>query len=70
MSDYFFEMCAARGELAATKALLEVMVKAIESNSPIQIDACVNTAKDQIVAMGSILDRNVYPSITVDREAL
>ena len=53
MSDYFFEMCAARSELAASKALLEVMVKAIETESEIsreiQIGACINIAKEQIV---------------------
>ena len=75
MSDYFFEMCAARSELAASKALLEVMVKAIETESEIsreiQIGACINIAKEQIVAIESVLDRNpISPrNITVDLEA-
>jgi hypothetical protein len=61
MKDYFFDFVEARGELAASRVVLQNLVRAIESDLPetreFLLDVSLKLAKEQIVANEKILEK-------------
>jgi len=61
MKDYFFDFVEARGELAASRVVLQNLVRAIESDLPetreFLLDVSLKLAKEQIVANEKVLEK-------------
>lgn len=61
MSDYFMELCDARGQLAGTRVVLESCLNALtdESTSDIMRDVAIKMAKDELVTIAALLDKKI-----------
>ena len=63
VEDYFFDLVGARGELAASRSILENLIRAIETELPITreilLDVSLKLAKEQIVVIETLLERKV-----------
>ena len=59
-NDFFFQMSDARGELAASRVVLENLVRAIEIDSEIQKEVCMKLAKDQIETITVLLETDIH----------
>lgn len=59
-NDFFFQMSDARGELAASRVVLENLVRAIEIDSEIQKEVCMKLAKDQIETITILLETDIH----------
>jgi len=57
--DFFFKMVDARGELAATRVVLQNLVEAIETDSPLQTEVSLKLAKKQIEVIITLLETSI-----------
>lgn len=61
MSDYFWELCDTRGQLAGTRVVLESCLKALtdESTSGIMRDVAIKMAKEELETIAVLLDKKI-----------
>ena len=61
MSDSFYKMCDARGELAGTRVVLESLIEALEvGDNPIMTAVALSTAKQKIVDINNELNKDIH----------